>query len=699
MKKVLMKQRYYPMFPSVFIVMVLLLITFLNPSYAQGPVEELSGWFSIDWGDSEDGNSSTVYTLSDLNGQETMLNLDEKVVKNLGGVLQFNGKHVSAQGTLATPSGTNMKSDSVEGSQAAFNVISISSAPLFEPQALAIDGVSSAAVSGAFPWVTIMCKFSDIADEPNNVAYFNGMYSSTKPGMDHYWKELSFNQVDVSGSSVGGTGWYTLPNTELYYNPTDTQGGTDKTLLANECLAAADADVDYSLYDGINMMFNSNFDNGYAWGGSRYMTLDGVTKRWRTTWEPPWAYHNISVIAHEMGHGFGLPHSDAPGGVNTYDNPWDVMSQDRYNCGAAWDPTYGCMAQHTISYHKDLLGWIPGVRIITVSSGTDTTVILEDLAAPASSNYQMVKITTGETPNFYTVEARKFTGYDVKLPDEGIVIHNVDTSRSADAVLEPDGSSTNLWSVGETFIDAANDISVTVNADTGTGFEVTISNFSNIIDGTIFGEVQGGVTIELYKAQCGGNELEETVTTDLNGDFIFTGVLNGSYFVEPEKTGYTFSPEGQFVTISDNSVSGVDFTATTRFVDNGDGTVTDTLTLLMWLQDGSCFGTQDWDTAATSAEELNSGECGLSDGSAAGDWRLPTREEFQGIGTDPPTTYSPAFPSAAWTMPSAPFIAVSTSRYWSITKKTTDSSWYVRMLNGGTNYSDLSTSYYVWPVR
>ncbi len=312
MKKVLRKQLYYSMLPSVFIVMVLLLVTSLNHSYAQGPVEELSGWFSIVWGDSEDGSSSTVYTLSDLNGQETMLQLDETVIKNLGGVLKFNGKNVTVQGTLATPSGTNMQSASVQGSQTVFNVTSISSSPSHEPQALAVESVS-AAVSGAFPWVTIMCKFSDIANEPNDVSYFNGMYSSTKPGMDHYWKELSFNQVDVSGSSVGGTGWHTLPNTESYYNPSDTTGGTDLSLLANECIAAADADVDYSLYNGINMMFNSDFDNGYAWGGSRHMTLDGVTKRWSTTWEPPWSYHNISVIAHEMGHGFGLPHSDAPG--------------------------------------------------------------------------------------------------------------------------------------------------------------------------------------------------------------------------------------------------------------------------------------------------------------------------------------------------------------------------------------------------
>jgi M6 family metalloprotease-like protein len=389
--------------------------------------------------------------------------------------LKFNGKYVSTQGILAAPSGAYMKSDSGRGSQAVFNVTSISPAPLLEPQTLSIDGAYSAAASGAFPWVTIMCKFADITDEPEDFDYFDEMYSSTKPGMDHYWMEQSFNQVDVSGSGVGGTGWYDLPNPEIYYNPTDTTGGTNLYLLADECLAAADGDVDFSFYDGINMMFNSNFDNGYAWGGARYMTLDGVTKLWRTTWEPPWAYYNISVIAHEMGHGFGLPHSTAPGG-GVYDNPWDVMSQDRYNCAAGWDPAYGCMAQNTISYHKDLLGWIPGARIITVSDGTSTTVTLEDLAVPASSNYQMVKIPIGGTSNFYTVEARKFSGYDVKLPDEGIVIHNVDTTRSEDAVLEPDGSSTNLWSVGETFIDAINNILVTVNADTGTGFEVTINN-------------------------------------------------------------------------------------------------------------------------------------------------------------------------------------------------------------------------------
>ena len=53
-----------------------------------------------------------------------------------------------------------------------------------------------------------------------------------------------------------------------------------------------------------------------------------------------------------------------------------------------------------------------------------------------------------------------------------------------------------------------------------------------------------------------------TVTTDLNGNYIFTDVENGEYLVKPEKTGYSFTPERHWATINDNTVSEVDFTTT-----------------------------------------------------------------------------------------------------------------------------------------
>jgi hypothetical protein len=317
------------------------------PTTGSAPIEgqawSQAGWFSIIWGDGSEGETQERYTLTDDAGQTTTLVMDETLAQSLGGALSFDRKYVSVEGVSAAPS-------SDQGTSTIVNVSSISLAPA--PGAEAQDEGAFPAVTGNKPWISIMCKFSDYATEPKNLAYFNGMYANSSPGLDHYWREQSYNLLDVAGS--GSYGWVWLPHTEVYYNPTLTTGGTDLTLLANDCIAAADAGVYYPSYSGINMMFNTNFDRGYAWGGSRYMTLDSVTKTWSTTWEPPWAYSDISVIQHEMGHGFGLPHSSGMYG-NTYDNAWDVMSQDRYNCTYG---SYGCVAQGTISYHKALEGWI-----------------------------------------------------------------------------------------------------------------------------------------------------------------------------------------------------------------------------------------------------------------------------------------------------------------------------------------------------
>ena len=116
-KEVHMKAtKKFIMLSSIFIVLGLLLGATQNPAQAQGPGKEnapaqmegqaasLLGWFSIIWGDSKDGKSSMVYTLTDVNGQRTSLQLDETVARKLGGALQFNGKFVSVQGALATPS-------------------------------------------------------------------------------------------------------------------------------------------------------------------------------------------------------------------------------------------------------------------------------------------------------------------------------------------------------------------------------------------------------------------------------------------------------------------------------------------------------------------------------------------------------------------------------------------------------------------
>jgi collagen triple helix repeat protein len=65
-----------------------------------------------------------------------------------------------------------------------------------------------------------------------------------------------------------------------------------------------------------------------------------------------------------------------------------------------------------------------------------------------------------------------------------------------------------------------------------------------------------------------------------------------------------------------------------RFTDMGDGTILDNDTGLLWLKDANCFITMNFGDAMNAAGLLAQGDCDLSDGSMAGDWRLPTKEEW-----------------------------------------------------------------------
>jgi Protein of unknown function (DUF1566) len=89
------------------------------------------------------------------------------------------------------------------------------------------------------------------------------------------------------------------------------------------------------------------------------------------------------------------------------------------------------------------------------------------------------------------------------------------------------------------------------------------------------------------------------------------------------------------------------------------GTITDHLTGLIWLQNANCFGAQNWAAALTAANGLANGQCGLSDGSAADDWRLPNIRELQSL-----VDYGESNPS----LPAGhPFTNFQAAFYWSST--------------------------------
>jgi hypothetical protein len=134
---------------------------------------------------------------------------------------------------------------------------------------------------------------------------------------------------------------------------------------------------------------------------------------------------------------------------------------------------------------------------------------------------------------------------------------------------------------------------------------------------------------------------------------------------------------------------------TLRFTDNQNGTVTDNLTGLIWMKNANAFGMKTWAGALTAANGLKSGDAGtgLTDGSKAGDWRLPNVRELQSL-----VDYgrsNPALPA------NPPFTGVQ-GFYWSSTTAPDPTlAWDVSIGGEGKaeGFEKALAEDYVWCVR
>jgi hypothetical protein len=134
-----------------------------------------------------------------------------------------------------------------------------------------------------------------------------------------------------------------------------------------------------------------------------------------------------------------------------------------------------------------------------------------------------------------------------------------------------------------------------------------------------------------------------------------------------------------------------------RFTDNGDGTVTDHQTGLMWPKNAN-HGKMYWFQAIDYANNLSFGNdgCGVS----YTDWRLPNIKEL--LSLTHYGDYNPALPVGH------PFTSLTYNfdynHYWSSTTNFQNSShaWIVKIYNGSVypNFKlSANVTYYVWPVR
>ena len=284
----------------------------------------------------------------------------------------------------------------------------------------------------------ILANFNDTSTTYLQSDFDNYMnqvnYNSTGSFKDFYL-ECSYGQLIINTTV---TSWVTVPNTHDYYGPQSNWGD-----FAYHSVQAADASVDYSLYDndsdgtvdGIaiihqgpgqettsntNDIWSHSWDLASAGYSSAQRTFDGVLVSSYTAQPETNSYGGmgtIGVMCHEFGHNLGAPDfydtNYGTGGYYSGMGSWCVMA------GGSWNGSGGDQPAHHNAFTKwYYYSWCTPTLL---ASGADIS-----MSNSVENSTDFYYYTTATSDEYFLLENRQQTGFDSGLPGHGLLVLHVD---------------------------------------------------------------------------------------------------------------------------------------------------------------------------------------------------------------------------------------------------------------------------------
>jgi M6 family metalloprotease-like protein len=266
--------------------------------------------------------------------------------------------------------------------------------------------------------VMIFVDFSDVRATESTAQ----LHGRLVPNARAWYTEASYGRVTLDVTPIHR--WFRMARGSRDYGiQNGLTFGEHKDYVA-DAIAAADADVDFSRYRIVYVVAarGSALQRSPAFHAmpSDGISADGVEVRHAATFgedvrEVSPQRYGSNVLVHETGHLLGLP--------DLYDGTATDYSRV-FRFAGEWD-TMGSTSTgaHFLAWHKWKLGWIDQTQLTCLRGPGEVTATISPVAA--AGGLKAVVVPTGPSTAF-VIEARRRTGQDARLCEEGVLIYTVD---------------------------------------------------------------------------------------------------------------------------------------------------------------------------------------------------------------------------------------------------------------------------------